>query len=195
MYRKFKLLNSNNQEWYLTEQDFKVFANNPQGLGFSKTISTIRLGDEELLLYSLANLDNITFEMLFYDDTLSDKYQKYVDFVAFASFKPIYLFYQRPNAFEWYRRKVEIVSVAKGEVDYRDSMLHCQTIIKPLGFWEDDIESQIDLGNRELEGGKIYPINYPINYGNDTYSNIPFISQGLIETPMQIFINVVIVVI
>lgn len=188
LYRKFKLVNANNNEFTLTEQNFKVFANDPNGLGFSKSISTLRLGDEELLLYSLVNLDNINFELLFYDDKLSDKYQKYVEFMQFISFKPLYLYYQRPNGFEWYRRKIEIVSLSKGEVSFEDSMLHCNLVMKSLGFWEDDIEEVIVLEKQEQQG-KIYPITYPFTYGGNSFSGVDLISKGLLDTPLEIQIN------
>lgn len=188
LYRKFKLVNANNNEFTLTEQNFKVFANDPNGLGFSKSISTLRLGDEELLLYSLVNLDNINFELLFYDDKLSDKYQKYVEFMQFISFKPLYLYYQRPNGFEWYRRKIEIVSLSKSEVSFEDSMLHCNLVMKTLGFWEDDIAEEIVLEKQEQQG-KIYPITYPFTYGGNSFSGVDLISKGLLDTPLEIQIN------
>lgn len=188
LYRKFKLVNANNNEFTLTEQNFKVFANTPNGLGFSKSISTLRLGDEELLLYSLVNLDNINFELLFYDDKLSDKYQKYVEFMQFISFKPLYLYYQRPNGFEWYRRKIEIVSLSKSEVSFEDSMLHCNLVMKSLGFWEDDIAEEIVLEKQEQQG-KIYPITYPFTYGGNSFSGVDLISKGLLDTPLEIQIN------
>lgn len=189
LYRKFKLVNANNDEFTLTEKNFKVFANAPNGLGFSKSVSTLRLGDEELLLYSLVNLDNINFELLFYDDKLSDKYQKYVEFMQFISFKPLYLYYQRPNGFEWYRRRIEIVSLSKGEVSANDSMLHCNLSMKTLGFWEDDIENVIVVSKVEITEGKIYPITYPFTYGGNSFSGINLISQGLLDTPMEILVN------
>lgn len=188
LYRKFKLVNANNNEFTLTEQNFKVFANDPNGLGFSKSVSTLRLGDEELLLYSLVNLDNINFELLFYDDKLSDKYQKYVEFMQFISFKPLYLYYQRPNGFEWYRRKIEIVSLSKSEVSFEDSMLHCNLVMKSLGFWEDDIAEEIVLEKQEQQG-KIYPITYPFTYGGNSFSGVDLISKGLLDTPLEIQIN------
>ena len=189
LYRKFKLLNSKGEEYTLTEKNFKVFANNPQGLGFSKSLSTIRLGDEEILLYSMINLETINFELLFYDDKLSDKYQKYLEFMRFISFKPILLYYQRPNSFDWYRRSIEIVSLGKTEVDYNDSMLHCPFTMKTLGFWEDDIENELVIVKQEEDGGKIYPITYPINYGANSLRNVKLISQGLLDTPMEIFVD------
>lgn len=187
-YRKFKLVNALNDTFELTEQNFKVFGNNPRGLGFSKTLSGLRMGDEELVYYSMVNLDEINLELLFFDDALSDKYQKYFDFINFLSFKPITLYYQRPNSFDWFRRRIESVSLAKTEVNYDDRMLHCEYLMKPLTFWESD-EAHIIEVSSGMEEGKIYPITYPIVYGADNTSGIHMVSQGLLESPLMISIE------
>lgn len=190
-YRKFKLVNSINQEWELTDKNFKVFASDPQGLGFSKTFSLIRLGDENLLSYSMINLDEINFELLFYDDRRSDKYQKYEEFITFLTRKPIQLLYQRPNSFTWYRRSVEVISLGKTEVSFEDSMLHCPFQMQTMSFWEDNDENVIYIDNMETEeaGGKIYPIEYPITYGTNSVSNINLISVGMLDSPIKMIVT------
>ena len=188
-YRKFRLQNSNDTYYNLTDHNFKVFANNPSGLGFSKTLSILRLGDENLIPYSMVNLDNINFEILFYDDKIVDKYQKYQDFINFLSYKPIYLLYQRPNSFKWYRRRVEITSLTKTEVNFDDSMLHCPMQMLALTFWEDEENNVIKLDNNESSDGKVYPITYPIVYGSYSLSNIDLQSLGMLEAPLQITID------
>lgn len=188
-YRKFKLVNGKGTEYQLTDKAFKVFANNPQGLGYSKTLSKIRLGDEDLVYYTKFNLDDLSFELLFYDSKLSDKYQKYQEFINFLSFKPLYLLYQAPNSFTWYRRKVESVSLSKSQVNYNDRMLHCNFVLTALSFWEDNTSNIIETNNQTLEGGKIYPITYPIVYGQSSVSNIGLTAVGLLESPLEITIN------
>lgn len=189
LYRKFRLLNSKNTYYDLTEKNFKVFANDPSGLGFSKTLSILRLGNENLIPYSMVNLDNINFELLFYDDKIADKYQKYQDFINFLSYKPIYLLYQRPNNFKWFRRKVEITSLSKTEVDFEDSMLHCPFQMLALSFWEDETSNVIETSNTEESGGKVYTLTYPFKYGALSLSNIPLNSVGILEAPLKITIN------
>ncbi len=187
-YRRFRLINGKNQIYELTDKNHKVYANNPNGLGYSRTLSVFRLGDENLITYSMINLDNVNFEILFYDDNLGDKYQKYREFVNFLSFKPLYLLYQAPNSFTWYRRQVESMSLSKSEVDYDDRMLHCNFVLQALAFWEDNEKNVIETNN-DLNGGKIYPINYPINYGFNNLSNVNLTSVGLLDAPLEITIN------
>lgn len=188
MYRKFRLTNAIGQTFELTDKNFKVFANEPQGLGFSKTVSMLRLGDENLIYYLMYNLDQIQFELLFYDEGNSSKYQKYNDFINFLSFGDIYLQYQRPNSFVWYRRSIEVMSLSKSEVDYRDTMLHCPMVMTPLGFWEDDEQRVVNVTS-EQEVGKNYPINYPFQYGGNTLSHIELIGEGALETPIELIVD------
>lgn len=188
-YRKFRLVNGNGDIYELTSKNHKVFANNPRGLGYSKTISSLRLGDESFIYYSLINLDDISLELLFYDDKINEKYEKYVQFINFVSFKPLYLLYQRPNSFTWYRRRIEIGSLNKTEVSFEDGMLHCEMILKTLSFWEDDDSNIIQTNNQQLEGGKVYPITYPINYGQDSVTNINLNALGLLDAPLEITID------
>ena len=187
-YRKFRLQNSKGQIYELTDKNIKVFGNNPSGLGFSKTIQELRIGNESLVTYSLLNLDMINLEILFYDDTRSEKYQKYMDFISFLTFKPIYLLYQRPNSFNWYRRRIESMSLSKTEVEL-DGMLHCAFQMKPLTFWEDDNVNIIEVFSSEETVSKTYPIEYPIMYGADSISNINIMSAGMIEAPLEITIR------
>lgn len=187
-YRKFRLLNGNNNYYNLTEYNNKVFANEPQGLGYTRTISILRLGDEILSPYSQINLDSISFELLFYDNTLPLIYQKYEEFVNFLSFKPLYLQYQRPNSFTWFRRRVEVMSLSKTEVQ-NDSMLHCPIQFQTMSFWEDNEKQSLLVKNQLESESKVYPITYPFVYGATSLSNIPLTSVGILEAPLEITIN------
>lgn len=187
-YRKFRLLNGNLETYDLTEHRNKVYANSPQGLGYTKTLSILRLGDEILSPYYNVDLGTIQFEILFYDDTLSQKYQKYIEFINFLSYKPLYLLYQRPNSFDWFRRRVDVVSLDKTEVEL-DGMLHCNIQLQALSFWEDNEVKTIELTNQVTDENKTYPIVYPFTYGSTSLSNIPLVSTGLLDSPLEITID------
>lgn len=189
MYRKFELVNGANKTYKLADPSVqKVFAHQPEGLGYTRTLSTFRLGNENLITYSMINLDTVNFELLFYDDKLSTKYQKYLEFIDFISIKPLYLLYQPPNTFNWYRKRVESISLTKSEVAEEDTMLHCDFTLQSLTFWESN-DLNIVSAQDDLEGGKVYPITYPLNYGNNTLSNVPLTSVGLLDAPLEIFID------
>lgn len=188
-YRKFRLLNGNGDYYDLTEKNKKVFANDPQGLGYSKTLSILRLGDESNVTYRLFDLNTISFEILFYDSTNASKYAQYNEFVTFLSYKPLYLLYQRPHSFDWYRRRIEPLGLSKTEVSREDSMLHCNFEVQCLSFWEDNKLNYIQTDNTGLEGGKVYPIEYPIIYGQDSISNLNLTAVGLLDSPIAITIN------
>lgn len=186
-YRKFKLLNGVGEEYLLTDKSNKVFGNNPQGLGYSKTLSILRLGDDNYVPYSIINLDQMTLELLFYDDSNANKYQAYVDFINFLSHKPLYIMYQRPNSFTWFRRAVETLSLTKTEVSL-DSMLHCNLQLQTLSFWEDGTSNVIET-SQQLETGKIYPLVYPFTYGGSSLDGISLRSIGMLDSPLEITIN------
>lgn len=187
-YRKFRLYNGVGNYFTLTEPTYKVFADDPAGLGYSKTMQTLRLGDDYAVPYQIFNLDQISFTIRFYDDKLADKYQKYNDFINFLSHKPLYLQYQRPNSFTWYRRRIETLSLGKTQVDWQNRMLSCPFVVQPLTFWEDDKSNVIETDN-QFESGKVYPITYPIVYGNTSINNIDMTAIGLLDAPIQLTID------
>lgn len=187
-YRKFRLVNGVGAYFTLTEPTYKVFADDPAGLGYSKTMQTLRLGDDYMIPYQIFNLDQMTFTIRFYDDKLADKYQKYNDFINFLSHKPLYLQYQKPNSFTWYRRRIETLSLGKTQVDYQNRMLNCPFVIQPLTFWEDDKSNVIETDNL-FESGKVYPISYPVIYGNTSINHINMVATGLLDAPIQITID------
>jgi len=186
-YRKFKLLNGIGNEYTLTDKNHKVFGSNPTGLGYTKTLSILRLGDDNYIPYSIINLDQITLDLLFYDDKNANKYQNYADFVNFLSYKPLYILYQRPNSFTWYRRAVETLGLSKTEVA-TDGMMHCTLQLQTLSFWEDGTSNVIET-SQQLETGKVYPITYPFSYGGTSLDGIQLISMGMIDSPIEITIN------
>lgn len=187
-YRKFRLLNGKGEIYELTEHNFKVFASEPQGLGFSKTMSLLRLGDENVVSYQSVDLETITLELLFYDEKNADKYQKYVEFVNFISFKPLYLLYQRPNSFEWFRRRFENASLTKTEVDL-DGILRCSYQVQTLSFWEDNEVNVLEPNIATEVDSKEYPLVYPFIYGGEGTQNIRLYSKGILESPLEITID------
>lgn len=185
-HRQFKLLNGLGQ--YQDLNNNQCFAISPSGFGYSKNLDMLRVGDDYSLIQSMINLDTKTFEVLFSGSNNAYTYQNYFNFVKFVSYKPLYLLYQRPNSDDWYRQKVEVVSLTKGDINSDDSLLHCNLTLQSLSFWEDDKEQVIRTGDVEGDG-KTYPITYPITYSVNSLSNIQIKSISMLDTPLKITID------
>jgi len=185
-FRKFALYNSQGTIWDLSE-DMSSYANSPQGLGFTRTNTFIRLGDDAIISSSKMELLQTSFELIFYDLNPKIVYQNYEKFMRFLSFKPLYLLYQKPNSDNWYRKQVMTASMTKGEIS-EDGMMRCNLTLDSMSFWEDRDVNVIETDKTEL-GGKIYPITYPIEYGEISTSNIKIASVSMLDTPFKLTID------
>lgn len=179
-------MNGNGDVQTLTEPNDKVFGHNPTGLGFTTSPAFLRLGNDNIKTYSQYDMIEKELEILFYDDGNIVKYQKYNDFVKFIVIEPVYLIYEIND--KAYRMKVHIDSLSKGEVNYEDSMLHCNLSMTPLSFWEDNLPNIIET-SRSVDDGKSYPLTRPYEYGSVTTDNIEINSVGTLDSPLAITIN------
>ena len=135
MYRKFWLTNSNSETIELTEKNSKVYLNNPTGLGYSQVIATTQYVDV-LNETASQNFATIGGEIVFWDDTISGKYEKYNDFVEFLTYTPLVFHYQIPkNPEEEYTMDVAVLSLDKSEVK-TDGLLRCSFSLQGLSRWK-----------------------------------------------------------
>lgn len=132
-YRQFTLTNSNSENWTLTEKTFKVFMNNPQGLGFSKAISTNRYGNAQNITDITDNFPQVSGEILFYDEANADRYTKYNRFCRFLSYEPLALTYTTP--YGTYTLDCVVSSLAKTETK-TDGILTCPITFNALSFYK-----------------------------------------------------------
>ena len=189
MYRKFYLMNSADETFYLTEKNYKQFLNDPTNLGFAKTYSTLRLGNKDVITSEQFNLLIPQGEVLFFDTTNADKYESYSLFIKFLTKTPIRLYYLPPNVTEPYFADVNVIQLDKSEVSEEDGMLHCPIQFKALSFWqtagENTMEVQPDVGI-----GKYYPLVRKIDegyfYGGSALSNVQIFNDGTLETGLII---------
>lgn len=145
MIRKFWLTNGTTtggvlNEWHFTDESFKSFLHNPQGLGFSKTLSLVRYGNRQNITDSSDNFPSVQGELMFYDDENSDRYEKYNDFVRFVSYSPLVFHYQLPylDALDndiIYTLDCDAVSLQKTETK-TDGVLTCPVTFTGLSFWK-----------------------------------------------------------
>lgn len=134
MVREFTLINSNNQSWTFTDQTFKVFLNNPSGLGFTRKATTVRYGNRQNLSDITDNFPQPTGEILFYDSANGDRYTEYNLFCRFITYEPLTLVYTVPSVSQ-YSLDCIVINLAKTE-SKQDGMLRCPVTFQGLSFWK-----------------------------------------------------------
>ena len=175
-YRKFWLENANNIAYQLTDKETKTFLSNPSGLGFSKSLTLDRLGDEAEIVSNIANLPTPSGELIFHKDSLTGKYYDYKKFIQFAKIKPLRFYYQTPDSFESSYIDCEIATLDKGEVG-TDGCLHCSIQIQGLSFWKNSKENIVKV-EEVIEGGMIFPFTFPFTFEGNSYANIQVQNNG-----------------
>ena len=145
MIRKFWITNGTKtggvlNEWHFTDQSFKCFLHNPSGLGFTKTLTTIRYGNRQNIVDMTDSFPSVQGELMFYDDDNSNRYEKYNDFVRFVSHSPLVFYYQLPyldalNNDIIYTLECDAVNLQKTETK-TDGVLTCGITFTGLGFWQ-----------------------------------------------------------
>lgn len=179
--REFWLTNSDNNRYDLNNESH--FFHDPDGLGITVAVSSIKVGDSEMLTDKEYELDNITGELLFIDTQNATKYENYVAFMRFMAKAPVYFHYQTPGSETSYSCLVQVLSIGKSEIE-TDSMLHCPLVFKRLTLWTDDSINVIEA-TTSSEVGKRYELQRPYHYGIVSTSNIELINNGMSDAPLK----------
>lgn len=175
MYRKFWLTNNNGDTFTFTDLNSKFFFNNPQGLGFSKSVDGVSLGNVMKVLSTEYNLLTISGSLLFYD--IREKaYQDYFDFVKFISYTPIKLHYLPPNTLNSYYCDIEVIQADKSEYSIQ-GYLEIPLQLLMTSHWQDDEERIIEARN-VVNDGKHYDLERPYYYGANDLENISLTNNG-----------------
>lgn len=195
-YRKFKLVNSLNQTYELTDHNFKQFLHTPQGLGYRKDLDGIRVGNRFKIVKREYSLPSPSGELIFYDEMNENKYDAYHNFVKFASFYPLKLYYYVPSndrteeeASSIYL-ECEVIQTNKSEVSYNGSILRVPVSFKGLTFWLSSQLSQLNVSASSIDDSTYYyPLNLPIleprlHFGLDPMRNIVMNNDGSLNTPV-----------
>lgn len=185
--RNFWLENANGIKYQLTDKNSNIFLNDPNGLGFNKELSVVRLGNEESVLNEQATMPQITGELVFKGSSVANVYQNYQSFVQFAKIKPLKLHYITPNTFEGWYIDCVITSLEKGQVD-TTGLLRCPFNIYGTSFWKTDKEYDLEVEYAE-EDGKTYDYTYDYRYGGNTYAHITLTNNGTLPCGFTFEIN------
>lgn len=178
MYRKFWLANALNEKYDLTTKLKSAFLHEPEGFGFTKTFSSIRVGNSELVTTQQYTLTDIKGELLFWYGSNGDKYQEYFDFIQFCKYKPITFHYQTPNDLSSYHCDVIFTIAEKGEIDEVDGMLHVPVTFHRLTEWLTDEDIIYTMDNTPIGDGKKYDLTYDYSYAGTNLSNTIITNNG-----------------
>lgn len=175
-YRKFWMINAKGERWNLTERDLKTFLNNPQGLGFAKTLSVSRYGNTQMLVDSTDNFPNPQGDILFYDSSNKTRYERYNDFVRFLSYFPVTLYYQIPATYysripDIYSLECEVLSLTKTE-SKPEHILTAQISMNGLSFYKGDEVIINGTGSTyTIENPSDFPVGFEITITGTSMEN------------------------
>lgn len=190
-YRKFKLKNSIGEEYPLTDQNFKHFLSEPSGLGFSKDIDGVRLGNRYKVTKREYEFPKPTGTLVFYYNSNEEIYDGYAEFIRFASHYPLKLYYYVPGTEKSEEEAsmiyldCEIVSANKSEVSYSNSMLSVPLTFQGYGFWLSNNESHLNINIEDKEAGTFtFPLTFPFSFGTDPLRDVKLSNLGTLVTPV-----------
>lgn len=172
--REFKLLNADGFEWDLMRED--AFFHAPDGLGFSRSVSTVQVGGSFLEISDSLDQKKPSGEMVF------KGYEQYQEFISFISKTPLVLLYKPLN--KWYRLQCKVDSLGKTEKGI--NRLICPISFLGLSTWYELLNAQQTIP--EEGAGKIFPHTYPYKYADTTVATTE-IDNGNHSSPViiQIF--------
>lgn len=146
--RQFALQNGQGEIYKLTNKFSNIFLNNPNGLGFRKSIKTFRLGNAEIVGEETWNPPNPSGELIFHSRSNNKKYEDYYEFVRFISKKPLTFWYKTPNTLSnnTFHLPLEMMTLDKGEVK-ENNLLSIPFTSHALNFWQITQTSFENRGN------------------------------------------------
>lgn len=187
MIRQFYIENSLGNKYYLTNKNFKHFLNEPNGLGFSKSLNVLRLGNVELITDEQYSMPSVSGNVLFYNN-VEQAYQDYLEFVNFVRYAPLKLYYLPPNMLFPYYIECSITQVDKSEYQ-REGYLSCPITFYGYTLWQNSQESSLVVNNNENADGKHYELIRPYHYAGNSLSSIIINNTG--DVPIGFVLEVV----
>ena len=162
--RQFAIQNGKGEIYKLTSKNSNIFLNNPNGLGYSKRITTSRLGNAEKLTNETYSMPTISGELVFFENGISGKYKDYYDFVRFISQKPITLWYKIPTDMREniYHIPVEVMEISKTEIK-ENNLLSVNISMYGLNFWQlTETVVQTESNNVEVYNDSDYEVGLKV---------------------------------
>lgn len=185
--RNFWLTNADDNKYELRDLNVNnttTFLHSPEGLGYSVNLTTVKLGNTDIIMSEQYNLGSFAGDLIFFG-TVPEMYQQYQNLLSFLSKRPITLHYLPPNTDDSYRCLVRVVSVEKTEVNAEDGVMHCPIQMYRQGMWYQDEPNQLEVSN-DIAEGKQYPLDRPYSYGALSLENIQMTNNGMTDTGIKV---------
>lgn len=185
--RNFWLTNADDVRFELKGRNIAntiSFLHEPEGLGYTVGLSTVKLGNTDIILSEQYSLPPAAGDLIFIG-SVPDMYQQYQNLLTFLARRPITLHYLPPNTNESYRCLVRVTSLEKTEVSAEDGCLHCPIQFYRQSMWFNDNPNILDVRN-EIGEGKSYPLDRPYSYGAVGLENIRVVNNGMTDTSIKI---------
>lgn len=175
--RVFWLVNSLGEKLELNNREYNFSLTNPEGLGFSRNYTALKVGNSELVTSQEFSLTDIKGDLVFAKGTHGDKYEEYHRFIQFCTFKPLEFHYQTPNELTSYFCDVIFVQANKSEIS-RDHLMRVPVVFHRLTEWMDASDYTVVLRNETIGEGKYYPLERPYHYAGTNLSGTPINNVG-----------------
>ena len=182
-YRQFKLIDSVGAEYDLCDTAHAFYS--PDGLGFSRNISSVQVGSAFAMVESKLNQQTIKGEMRFRD---YDAYAAFNAFISAGNSAGNLTLGYRPKGFTvWYYRKVEVQRLDKTEIDRQAHRLICPIDFICLSQWYEKTYAKetIDLTGENT----VFPLVFPFVFADAEKNELVLQNERVSPAPCKIIIS------
>lgn len=178
-YRQFRLINRAGEEYDLCDLSHAFYS--PDGLGFKRDISSVRVGSAFAAVENNLSQQTIKGEMRF------KSYELYSAFKEFISGGDLILAYQPKGFTKWYYRKVEVERIDKGELDPQTRRLICAIDFLSFSQWyeKDNAKRTIDLTGENT----VFPLIFPFLFSDADKNEVVIINDRVAPAPCKIILS------
>lgn len=187
-YRKFWIINGLNKRYDFTLKEQNVFLESPSGLGFSKTLETIAIGNSAVKKSETYTLPTVTGNLMFID-SVAEAYYAYKEFINFISYGNLTLHYQTPDTLSSYYMDCEVTKLDKSEYESKYPYMECPITFTGLSLWKNDKEVEMTVKNGQETDGKHYPLTRNYFYPGSTFGSMQLNVNSDVEVGFQLEIT------
>lgn len=173
--RKFSLVNKYGDSYDLTLKD--NFFYNPKGLGFERGDEAIKISGKTVILSRKYRTATVKGSLFF---NQPGAYQKYYDFVRFASNDPLKIVYM---PFDTFNADCIISKIEKGELSTGATGLSVEVELELLGLW---YKEKYIFNSGAVQGGKTYDYTYDYTYSDDIAMTVSVQSDSFVDSPCKL---------